>query len=155
MQLVRTKSQTTSSFMEELFQRHRLTIFTHILQYVSSREDAEDILLEVFIAAFENAVIMTLNEHQQLAWLRRVASNKSIDYLRRAQRRTAVPIEQAAETLPEEDYLSPEQVTLRQEEISLLHTHLSSLPQLQQEIIQSGSTLSNERLYARFADYLT
>jgi RNA polymerase sigma-70 factor (ECF subfamily) len=141
--------------MEELFQRHRLTIFTHILQYVSSREDAEDILLEVFIAAFENAVIMTLNEHQQLAWLRRVASNKSIDYLRRAQRRTAVPIEQAAETLPEEDYLSPEQVTLRQEEISLLHTHLSSLPQLQQEIIQSGSTLSNERLYARFADYLT
>jgi RNA polymerase sigma factor (sigma-70 family) len=155
VQLVRTKSQTTSSFMEELFQRHRLTIFTHILQYVSSREDAEDILLEVFIAAFENAVIMTLNEHQQLAWLRRVASNKSIDYLRRAQRRTAVPIEQAAETLPEEDYLSPEQVTLRQEEISLLHTHLSSLPQLQQEIIQSGSTLSNERLYARFADYLT
>jgi RNA polymerase sigma-70 factor (ECF subfamily) len=122
--------------MEELYQRHRLTILSYIMQHVSSKEDAEDMLLEVFVTALESPILITLDERQQLAWLRRVALNKSIDYYRRSARRPAIPIEQTDETLYEEEYHSPEQSLLRQEEITLLRTYISSLPELQQEIIR-------------------
>jgi RNA polymerase sigma factor (sigma-70 family) len=136
MQLAKTRLHATNSFMEELYQRHRITILTYILQHVPSREDAEDMLLEVFIAALESPIITTLDERQQLGWLRRVALYKSVDYHRRAVRRPAVPIEQASETLYEEEYHSPEQSMLRQEEITLLRAYISSLPELQQEVIR-------------------
>lgn len=136
MRLAKTPLCTINSFMEELYQRHRLTILSYILQHVSSKEDAEDMLLEVFVAALESPIITTLDERQQLAWLRRVALNKSIDYYRLSVRRPAVPIEQTDETLYEEEYHSPEQSLLRQEEITLLRTYISSLPEIQQEIIR-------------------
>lgn len=136
MQLAKTRLHVTTSFMEELYQRHRLTILTYILQHISSKEDAEDMLLEVFIAALESPIIVTLDQRQQLAWLRRVALNKTIDYHRRSARRPAIPIEQAEETLYEEEYHSPEQAVLRQEEITLLRASLTSLPELQQELIR-------------------
>jgi RNA polymerase sigma factor (sigma-70 family) len=136
MQLVKARSQDTSSFMEELYQRHRLTIFTYILRHISSKEDAEDILLEVFIAAIESPIFMTLNEHQQFAWLRRVAQHKSIDYLRRSKYQIAIPIEQTIETLYEDEQYSPEQVTLHREEVTRLQAHISTLSELQQEVIK-------------------
>lgn len=136
MQMTKTQSQVTNSFMEEIYRRHRLTIFTYILKHIYSKEDAEDILLDVFVAAFESPVIMELKEQQQFVWLRRVAQYKSIDYLRRSKRQIAVPIELTIETLYEDDQYSPEQITLRQEEIARLQTHISTLSALQQELIQ-------------------
>jgi RNA polymerase sigma-70 factor (ECF subfamily) len=122
--------------MEELYQRHRYAVLTYILQHVSSREDAEDMLLEVFIAALESPIITTLDQRQQLAWMRRVALNKSIDYHRRTTRHPAIPIELTDEILHEEEYYSPEQSVLRQEEITRLRAYISLLPELQQELIR-------------------
>jgi RNA polymerase sigma factor (sigma-70 family) len=136
MQLAKTRLHATTSFMEELYQRHRLTILTYILQHVSSREDAEDMLLEVFIAALEYPNITTLDQRQQLAWLRRVALNKSIDYHRRATRRSSIPIEDVDEALYEDENYSPEQSALYQEEVTLLRDYISLLPELQQELIR-------------------
>jgi RNA polymerase sigma factor (sigma-70 family) len=136
MQTAKTQSQVTSSFMEEIYRRHKLTIFAYILKHIYSREDAEDILLEVFIAAFESPIIMALKEHQQFIWLRRVAQYKSIDYLRRTKRQIAIPIELTMDTLYEDDQYSPEQVTLQLEETARLQTHISTLSTLQQEVIR-------------------
>lgn len=136
MQTAKIRPQATSSFMEEIYRRHKLTIFTYILKHISSKEDAEDILLDVFITAFESPVIMTLKEHQQFVWLRRVAQYKSIDYLRRSKRQIAIPIELTMDTLYEDEQYSPEQVTLHQEEIARLQTHIATLSALQQEVIR-------------------
>jgi RNA polymerase sigma-70 factor, ECF subfamily len=70
-----------SSLIEELYQRYWLMIFIAIRQHVFSKEEAEDILLEVFLAALENPMLVNLSEHQQLAWLRRVAYNKCMTLL--------------------------------------------------------------------------
>jgi RNA polymerase sigma factor (sigma-70 family) len=136
MQLAKTVLHPTTSFMEELYQRHRQAILIYILQHVSSKEDAEDMLLEVFIAALESPIITTLDQGQQLAWLRRVALNKSIDYHRRSTRHPAVPIELANENLYEEEYHSPEQSVLRQEEMIHLRANIALLPELQQELLR-------------------
>lgn len=72
---------------------------------------------------------------EQLAWLRRVAHNKIIDYYRRQQRRPTVALDDAAYMLPDEQG-SPEDLVLRQERHSSLHQHISELPPLQQYILR-------------------
>ena len=122
-------------YIAELYQRYWLMILTDVLQHVPSREDAEDVLLEVFLAALESETLASLGEKQQVAWLRRVAHNKCVDYYRRGSRRPAVPLETATTTLYEDDQRGPEQVAVRHEEQVLLRTSFSALPTIQQEIL--------------------
>jgi RNA polymerase sigma-70 factor (ECF subfamily) len=129
-------SHTQSALIEELYQRHWLTLLIAIRRQISSKEEAEDILLEVFLAAFETPALLSMNEQRQLAWLRRVANNKCVDRKRHRMRHPAWPfLEEAEDSLLDDDLLSPEQVALRQEEVGVLRKHLSSLPELQQEIL--------------------
>ncbi|MBE3560393.1 MAG: sigma-70 family RNA polymerase sigma factor [Ktedonobacteraceae bacterium] len=118
-----------------LYQRHAPTILTFIRRQVPTREDAEDLLLDVFVAALENEKLRTLEPEKQLAWLRRVAHNKLNDYYRRAHRRPAVPLDETVEMLYDND-LAPEQMALRQEAHAQLRAQLSSLPELQQNILR-------------------
>ena len=50
---------------------------------LGSREDAEDVLQEVFAAAF-NAVLADEREINVRPWLYRIARNRSLNHLRRA-----------------------------------------------------------------------
>lgn len=134
----RLMSQSTldNTAFAALYQKYWQTVLNYVRQRVSSQEDAEDILLEVFLAALENEEsFLNFSEQKQLAWLRRVALNKCIDQHRRVKRRPAVPLEQTQETLYESEERSPEQEALRQEERTLLQTRLSVLPELQREVL--------------------
>src|SRR5436305_14731965 len=118
-----------------LYQREALTIFAYVLRRAPTREDAEDILLEVFLAALEREDIVELSEEHQRAWLLRVAHNKMVDHHRYAVHRTAVPLEDVMETLYGAEDMEPDQVLLQQEEYALLRTHVTQLPALQQEVV--------------------
>lgn len=124
----------------ELYQRHVYTLLSFIRRYISSREDAEDVLLEVFLAAMERNALVGLNEREQLAWLRRVAHNKSIDVYRRAQRRPAVPLDSTLEMLYEDEERAPEQIALRSEEYARLRSLLVRLPEQQQIVLRMRFT---------------
>ena len=50
-----------------LYERYATTVFTYLRRRLPSREDAEDVLLEVFLAAFERNT--GLAEHERSAWL--------------------------------------------------------------------------------------
>jgi RNA polymerase sigma factor (sigma-70 family) len=136
-----TRQQQTLPMLDDsliaaLYEREALTIFTYVLRRVPLREDAEDILLEVFLAALENESISELNAEKQRAWLLRVAHNKIVDFHRYAVRRTNVPLEDVTETLYGTEDMEPDQVILQQEEYALLQTNLARLPTLQQEIVR-------------------
>src|SRR5258708_37582249 len=77
-----------------LYDRFTLTIFTSICQHVSNKPDAEDLLVEVFLAAFNNEALSSLPAERQLAWLMRVTRNKLVDRHRHFALLTLVPIEQ-------------------------------------------------------------
>jgi RNA polymerase sigma-70 factor (ECF subfamily) len=109
---------------------------TAIRQSISSQQDAEDILLEVFLAALESKTLPHMSEQHQEAWLRRVASNKCMDFHRRALRRPTFPLEGNTETLSDESHPLPEQAVLRQEALTQIQEHLASLPTTQQEILR-------------------
>jgi len=120
----------------ELYRRYAQTILIYVRRHVSSQEDAEDVLLEVFISALESDILLELGEREQLAWLWRVAHNKFVDHHRRFARRPAVPLEEAAETLCDDEDLAPELVALRHEEHALLRERLKNLSEQQQEVLR-------------------
>src|SRR5215469_12246939 len=98
-----------------LYQHHAGPILIYLRLHAHSEEDAEDLLVEVFLAAFAEASLLTLPEEKQRAWLRTVAHHKAVDHFRRSARRPAVPLEQVAEILQEDEERSPEYLALRQE----------------------------------------
>src|SRR5258708_32023667 len=61
-----------------LYERFAVTIFQYLCQQVSNEQDAEDLLLEVFLAAFQDESLSNLPAERQLAWLRRAARNKVV-----------------------------------------------------------------------------
>ncbi len=120
----------------QLYQRHWHALFTGIRQSISSREDAEDILLEVFLAAMESQALPGMSEPHQEAWLRRVAYNKCMDFHRRTTRHPRSSLDGSVEALYNDEDLEPEQVALRQEEVVQLREHLKILSADQREILR-------------------
>lgn len=120
----------------ELYQRHAQTLLRFIWSHVHTREDAEDVLLEVFLAALSRGVLACLSEAEQQAWLRRVAYHKCIDIHRRVQRRPVVPLDSALDLLYEDEEQAPEQQTLRMEEHARLRALLARLPEQQQIVLR-------------------
>ncbi|GAC1361578.1 MAG: ECF family RNA polymerase sigma factor SbrI [Ktedonobacteraceae bacterium] len=119
-----------------LYQRHAHTILRYVSRYVSLKEDADDLVLEVFMVALGNKIWVNWSESEQLAWLRRIAHNKMVDHLRRISHRPSVILDDALDLLLEDEYRSPEQTALRNEDHVQLRAHLNQLSALQQEIVR-------------------
>ena len=116
------------------YDRYASDIFTYLCRQVSSPQDAEDILAEVFMAAFKTESFTHLTLEQQLTWLRRVARNKVIDVYRHGSYFTMLPLEQIGES--EDDALLPEQLVVQQEAYEYLYRLLARLSPTQQELIR-------------------
>src|SRR5664279_6133748 len=68
---------------ETLVSRYQSRLLSFCRHMLGSREDAEDVLQEVFAAAF-NAVLADEREINVRPWLYRIARNRSLNHLRRA-----------------------------------------------------------------------
>jgi RNA polymerase sigma-70 factor (ECF subfamily) len=118
---------------EALFDRYCPAIFAYLRSHLSSREDAEDLTLDVFAAALENPSLPTWSGTRQLAWLKRVAHNKLGNSYRYAQRRPTVALDENVEALPDPD--EPEHILLRNEMYGQLHRSIQQLPPMQQQLL--------------------
>ncbi len=122
--------------MALLYRKYAPGLLTYVRMRVPSPEDAEDLVVEVFVAALENAKFAVLSEKAKQLWLWRVTRNKVIDAYRRAKIRQSVTLDHVAEGLFEDEMFSPEYTALRQEDYMDLYAHLQSLPMFQQEILR-------------------
>ena len=84
-------------------------------QQTGSREDADDILVEVLVAAVESSAFDRLGEKERVVWLWRVARNKAVDAYRRSRLRQGMDLEQVADWIYDDDERSPEQIALRKD----------------------------------------
>ncbi|HEU5379639.1 MAG TPA: sigma-70 family RNA polymerase sigma factor [Ktedonobacteraceae bacterium] len=119
-----------------LYQRFAPVLFAYIYRHTSSREDAEDLLLEVFLAALEYSGFARLAAKEQENWLWSVARNKVIDHYRRNSRYAGVQLDLVLDDLYERDEDAPEYVMLRREEYAHLRANIEQLPALQQELLR-------------------
>jgi RNA polymerase sigma factor (sigma-70 family) len=122
--------------MALLYRKYAPGLLTYVRMRMASEEDAEDLVVEVFMAAIENVKFAALAEKEKPLWLWRVTRNKVIDAYRRAKTRQNVTLEHVAEALFEDEMFSPEYAVLRQEDYMDLYVHLQSLPPFQQQILR-------------------
>src|SRR5207244_6850996 len=122
--------------MAPLYRKYAPGLLTYVRMRVPSPEDAEDLVVEVFLAALEHAKFAALSEKAKQMWLWRVTHNKVIDAYRRAKTRQSVTLDHVAEGLFEDEMFNPEYSALRQEDYMDLYTHLQSLSPLHQQILR-------------------
>lgn len=83
---------------EFLFERHRTLVYRFVYQMAPRRDDAEDIVQEVFVRAFQN-LHRYRDEAKFTTWILRIASNLSTDRARMSHRRHALEQQEAAGAL--------------------------------------------------------
>jgi RNA polymerase sigma-70 factor, ECF subfamily len=135
MERIHPEGSVDASPIALLYDRYAHRILTYVSRFALSECDADDLVLEVFLAAMEKPVWTTWSEGEQLAWLRSIAHNKAIDHYRRTTHHPSISLDHVASLLYEEERFAPEAMALRHEDATQLRAHLSRLSELQQEII--------------------
>jgi RNA polymerase sigma-70 factor (ECF subfamily) len=125
---------SVGSDITALYDRYGRAIFAYARLHTPTREEAEDITLEVFTAALEQDNLAGLPESECLAWLRRVAHNKLVDHYRRFVRRPVVALQHITEPMLDAD--SPEKLALKREQAAQLHQSFQALSTLQQHVLK-------------------
>jgi RNA polymerase sigma-70 factor, ECF subfamily len=77
--------------LNALYERYRRPIHSHVLRILNSQEDANDVTQEVFVRVFTTWDRLYDRENLS-AWLYRLATNLSIDLLRRRKRLSCWPL---------------------------------------------------------------
>ena len=78
-QIILYKSENACS---ELMGRFKKSVYYMILKKVPNQEDAEDLTIETFAKAFHKLALFKKN-HAFTTWLFRIATNHTIDFMRR------------------------------------------------------------------------
>jgi RNA polymerase sigma factor (sigma-70 family) len=138
--LVRRGNQHAFEALVARYQSRLLAFCRHML---SSREDAEDVLQEVFAAAF-NAILGDEREINVRPWLYRIARNRSLNHLRKT---TAIGVDSMDVHLSEGGETTAEKVHKR-EEFRLLIADVQDLPETQRTalLLREIDALSYEQI---------
>jgi RNA polymerase sigma factor (sigma-70 family) len=138
--LVRRGNQAAFEALVARYQARLLAFCRHML---SSREDAEDVLQEVFAAAF-NAMLADERAINVRPWLYRIARNRSLNHLRRTQ---AVGVDSMDIHLSEGGMTTADKVHKR-EEFRLLVADVQELPETQRTalLLREIDALSYEQI---------
>src|SRR6266699_1563226 len=129
------KHELEYSSNSTLYERHAAVILAYVRSRTASWQDAEDLTLEVYLAALEHDNLSWLSDKQQFVWLRRVAHNKLVDNYRHSTRPALISLEQVVETVYRDEGLTPEGLAIRREELERLYKAVEKLPLLQQQVL--------------------
>jgi RNA polymerase sigma factor (sigma-70 family) len=128
---------------EALVARYQARLLAFCRHMLSSREDAEDVLQEVFAAAF-NAILADEREINVRPWLYRIARNRSLNHLRKAQ---AIGVDSMDVHLSEHGLTTADKVH-RREEFRQLMSDVQDLPETQRTalLLREIDALSYEQI---------
>src|ERR1700760_1548959 len=132
----------TTAF-EVLVSRYESRLMAFCRHLLGSREDAEDVLQEVMTAAF-NAILADDRPINVRPWLYRIARNRSLNHLRRAQ---AIGVDSMDHHLSEHGATTADKVHER-EEFRLLVGDIHELPETQKTalVLREMDALSYEQI---------
>ena len=128
---------------EALVVRYQARLLAFCRHMLSSREDAEDVLQEVFAAAF-NAILADDRDINVRPWLYRIARNRSLNHLRKAQ---AIGVDSMDVHLSEHGLTTADKVHKR-EEFRQLMSDVQDLPETQRTalLLREIDALSYEQI---------
>jgi RNA polymerase sigma factor (sigma-70 family) len=128
---------------ETLFSRYQSRLLAFCRHMLGSKEDAEDVLQEVFAAAF-NAILADEREINVRPWLYRIARNRSLNHLRKA---SAIGVDSMDVHYAEGGVSTAEKV-MRRESFRQLIGDVQQLPETQRTalLLREIDALSYEQI---------
>ena len=141
--LIELTRRGQQSAFEALVARYNARLLAFCRHMLRSREDAEDVLQEVFAAAF-NAIMADTRPINARPWLYRIARNRSLNHLRR---NTAIGVDSMDTHFADAGQSTSEKVHKR-EEFRLLLADIGHLPETQRSalVLREMDALSYEQI---------
>jgi RNA polymerase sigma factor (sigma-70 family) len=126
----RCKRGDTSAFTQ-LYHQYSKEVYNTIFRLVPHTGEAEDLLQEVFVSAFQ-AIHKFENTGGFRAWIKRIAINQSISWIRK-QKLRMVELDDSKGSFAEEDSIDEEQFSFKVEEVKKA---IEELPDTYRTIVQ-------------------
>ncbi len=129
------------SAYKDLMEKYDRPIYFHIRKMIKEKELVEDLVQEVFMKAFKNLTTYS-NEYAFSTWLYRIATNHTIDYLRKKKLQT-LSINDPYKTkdgeveiqLPDETYATDKKV-IKKERKQIVQDAIANLPEKYRAVIE-------------------
>ena len=131
VELLKAIAAKDEAALGQLYDRYRLILFGVLMRILNSREEAEDVLQEVFLQVWRRAADFDENRGRPFTWLVTLARSRGIDRLRSLASRERVAVAGARE--------APEEVSdaatdaIRSEQRGVVNGALSQLPEEQKQ----------------------
>lgn len=131
--ILRTLAGEANAF-GQLVQRHQTAVFNVCWRMLGTREEAEDLVQEAFIRAYERLHTFDLTRPFG-PWMRTVAANLCLNKLQRPPP-TLLPLEQVDEQVATTAATTPEALAVQQEAAAAMQQAISTLPPLYRAVIE-------------------
>jgi RNA polymerase sigma-70 factor, ECF subfamily len=129
VELLKAIAAKDEAALGQLYDRFRLILFGVLMRILNNREEAEDVLQEVFLQVWRRAADFDENRGKPFTWLVTLARSRGIDRLRSLASRERVAIAGANEASDEVSDAATD--AIRSEQRGVVNSVLSQLPEEQ------------------------
>lgn len=126
----------------ELMKRYKKPVYHMILKMVRNVDDAEDLTIEAFAKAFRNLKRFK-KDYTFSTWLFRIATNNSIDFIRKKRLETMSLNSsytdddgEAVNIDVQDENLNPQEETIKAQKIELIRVFVNKLPPKYQRLVR-------------------
>lgn len=125
--------------LEELYNLYNRLLFGMVLSIVKKREEAEDVLQEIFVKIWNKAESFNPDRGNVYSWIVTLTRNKAIDRIRskgyKTQQKQSISIHEPLFSL-EGDKYDPMETTIFSDRAELVKKALDKIPENQREVIK-------------------
>ena len=129
--LLKAVAAKNDAALGQLYDRYRLILFGVLMRILNNREEAEDVLQEVFLQVWRRAVDFDENRGRPFTWLVTLARSRGIDRLRSLASRERVAVAGASEMPDEVSDAAAD--AIRSERVGAVNSALADLPEDQRK----------------------
>lgn len=120
------------SFLEEIYQNNKNTVYSLAYSIVKNKQDAEEIVQDVFLKTY-NHIEKLENKHpgQIVLWLRQCTQNRAIDFLRKKKQPATISIHEEQDSVcadVPDCTLAPEELYINREMLQTVLKKVRELP---------------------------
>ncbi|WP_350356566.1 sigma-70 family RNA polymerase sigma factor [Fodinibius halophilus] len=139
VQLMKRIQSRDDEALEELYDLYKRLLFSMVISIVKKKEEAEDLLQEIFVKIWNKAESFDPDRGNVYSWIVTLARNQAIDRIRskgyKTQKKQSVSIHEPLFSL-EGDKHDPMETTIFSDRAELVKKALEKIPEKQSEVIK-------------------
>ena len=133
VELLKAVARRDEAALGQLYDHYRLILFGVLVRILNNREEAEDVLQEVFLQVWRRAADFDENRGRPFTWLVTLARSRGIDRLRSIASRERVAVMAGDDESDEVSDAASD--AIRSEQRGVVNNALSQLPEEQKRLL--------------------